>query len=318
MIYKILLVKNRYFPKVNLTKYLDWFKLNTPIEIIMEETTSDFDVDTQEVTNGTYTGVICKNTLLPKLREIIPENKYNVVVFLYGNQLDGIRVNVCDGLGRQDFLYKNTSVIQIFNANDGGKILNHELFHTFFAKLNRLGIQVNDNMDTYIGNTDLTIDGITNTNREVALQTLKPYWDQICSLNIIPPVPQQKPLAILVRNKTTGKETLGDLIAINDTVFVCKTLERGIDLRIPAGTYQVDWTFSPKFNRNMYLVRVPGIEGIRIHPGNFYSDSEGCIMLGKTVADINHDGELDITTSRDTVQAFENLFNQRSLTLIVI
>ena len=52
---------------------------------------------------------------------------------------------------------------------------------------------------------------------------------------------------------------------------------------IPKGTYKVEVTFSPHFNRDLPLLdNVPGYEGVRIHPGNTDKDTEGCLLLGTT------------------------------------
>ena len=51
---------------------------------------------------------------------------------------------------------------------------------------------------------------------------------------------------------------------------------------IPTGTYEVEITYSPKFKKNLPLIKnVKGFEGIRIHSGNTAKDSLGCILLGK-------------------------------------
>ena len=70
---------------------------------------------------------------------------------------------------------------------------------------------------------------------------------------------------------------------------------------IPEGTYNVDITFSERFQRNMPLVEnVPGYAGIRIHPGNYPVDTEGCLLPGTT-----HDSADFVGNSRI---AFEALY----------
>lgn len=50
---------------------------------------------------------------------------------------------------------------------------------------------------------------------------------------------------------------------------------------IPAGTYPVAVTFSPRFQRLLPEVgNVPGFSSIRIHPGNRVNDTEGCLLIG--------------------------------------
>jgi len=128
------------------------------------------------------------------------------------------------------------------------------------------------------------------------------------------------PVVTLTRTKDDGKETEGTLSC---TGFTCDTLERPwlnnqINVScIPKGSYNCVWTFMPDLNEYHYEVQnVPGRSGIFIHEGNFVTDVEGCIMLGATFADINGDGQPDVTSSRVTLAKFEALFpNHENITL---
>ena len=59
--------------------------------------------------------------------------------------------------------------------------------------------------------------------------------------------------------------------------FAQPTLENA-DFLIPAGTYPVERTWSPKFRKFLPLVSVPDREGIRIHRGSIPEHSKGCIL----------------------------------------
>lgn len=95
------------------------------------------------------------------------------------------------------------------------------------------------------------------------------------------------------------KYTIGKMYI--DGQYVCDTLEdtdRGLkksmsleeikqkkvygQTAIPEGKYQIIWSYSNKFKKNLpLLLNVPGYEGIRIHSGNTDVDTYGCILLGQ-------------------------------------
>lgn len=93
--------------------------------------------------------------------------------------------------------------------------------------------------------------------------------------------------------------------------FTCHTLEDRVrptkvygQTAIPAGTYQVTVTMSPRFKRELpLLLNVPGYEGIRIHPGNYATDTEGCILPGLSRGQTK--GRFAVLNSR---KAFDELY----------
>jgi hypothetical protein len=126
---------------------------------------------------------------------------------------------------------------------------------------------------------------------------------------------------LLRRFQSDSKQTLGTF-TIFDTqdIFHCLELawkdnKRGISC-IPEGEYQVDWTYSPKYKRKMYLVtNVTGRSGIRIHKGNYFTDIQGCILLGKDHTDINNDGYRDVVSSGQSIKEFEDIMGGESFIL---
>ena len=114
----------------------------------------------------------------------------------------------------------------------------------------------------------------------------------------------------LERTKKTKDCTIGELCV--DGRWECYTIEdvvrdNGVKVygqtAIPAGTYDVDITFSNRFQKPLpLLLNVPGFEGVRIHTGNTALDTEGCIIVGRTVSSLTSVGESKL--------AFEHLFPQ--------
>ena len=61
--------------------------------------------------------------------------------------------------------------------------------------------------------------------------------------------------------------------------FSMPTLENA-DYLIPAGTYPIERTWSPRFKKFLPLIEnVPDRDGIRIHRGTIPEHSKGCILL---------------------------------------
>lgn len=84
----------------------------------------------------------------------------------------------------------------------------------------------------------------------------------------------------LVRYNRTETAVLGSLYL--NGAFVCYTLENAAKA-IPCGLYTVQNSKSPKFKRELPLLfssNVPQSRGIRIHRGNTFKESQGCVLVG--------------------------------------
>lgn len=71
---------------------------------------------------------------------------------------------------------------------------------------------------------------------------------------------------------------------------------------IHPGLYKAHKYFSPSFNREVILLKdVPNRTWIELHPGNYTSQIEGCILPGDGVKYLNDDGTPDVTNSTATL-----------------
>lgn len=113
-------------------------------------------------------------------------------------------------------------------------------------------------------------------------------------------------LTLLRQNKTEhyteGQMYLGEkklCDTLEDKVRVIRNRQDKVIgyTAIPEGTYNVTWTYSPKFHRNLPLIeQVPWFSGIRIHAGNTAEDTSGCVLVGKK------DGAGRLTMSKVTAE----------------
>ncbi len=73
---------------------------------------------------------------------------------------------------------------------------------------------------------------------------------------------------------------------------------------IPEGDYNCEIVKSPKYGEVYEVQEVPNRSHILIHWGNYVKDTDGCILLGSGVADIDGDGVQDITQSKIAFDKF--------------
>lgn len=113
----------------------------------------------------------------------------------------------------------------------------------------------------------------------------------------------------LIRRWCVGESMLGELF--EGAERICYTLEDRVrpgdifevkvpgKTAIPAGRYPVLITFSQRFQRELpILLDVPNFSGIRIHAGNTAEDTQGCILVGTAIGDVDGDGPDDVLQSR--------------------
>lgn len=84
------------------------------------------------------------------------------------------------------------------------------------------------------------------------------------------------PMILVQRERMTTDGLFGSLTVDS---FGCFTVENRLHC-IPAGIYDVEFTYSPTFNQTMPLINVPDRTAIRIHPANYPHQLLGCIAVG--------------------------------------
>ena len=120
---------------------------------------------------------------------------------------------------------------------------------------------------------------------------------------------------LLQRTRRKGKAVVG-LMTIPFSHIPVKDDERdatvatleNADYIIPAGTYHLARTWSPKFKKLLPIVEnVPDREGIRIHRGTIPEHSKGCILV-----DMRGSALLDVLFNR-----IENYFSDEEVSICI-
>jgi len=96
-------------------------------------------------------------------------------------------------------------------------------------------------------------------------------------------------MKIIIQRKSKSQDGIFGILTLEWNPFTCVTLEN-LSKSIPVGIYDLNFTYSPHFNRVMPHLVVPvrddvagGDAGIRIHWANFPAQLDGCIAVGTMV-----------------------------------
>jgi hypothetical protein len=98
-----------------------------------------------------------------------------------------------------------------------------------------------------------------------------------------------------------------------EAVFRCYTLElpwkdnkKRISC-IPKNEYNVEKRYSTKYKNHFHILDVPNRSYILVHSGNYNRHTLGCVLVGKTLTDINGDGLRDTTHSKSTMKKLNDI-----------
>ena len=129
----------------------------------------------------------------------------------------------------------------------------------------------------------------------------------------------------LIRLDRRNDRTLGRLLIFNGCLEIGTFYSLELPYRdnrrnessIPAGSYVIEPWISPRFGECFRVRDVPGRDAILVHPGNFPDDTQGCILAGFRLADIDRDGLPDAVTSRYAIELMRQLLTEPARLVVV-
>lgn len=132
---------------------------------------------------------------------------------------------------------------------------------------------------------------------------------------------------ILNRDFGNKSQTLGVFYVIeNDKIlFKCECIERGWQDNkrmvscIPTGVYPIKKEWSNRFKKDLWeIYEVEDRSECKIHSANYARQLNGCIALGSNRIDIDGDGNLDVSNSKNTIDKFHKVMGNDTEAIIVI
>jgi len=108
-------------------------------------------------------------------------------------------------------------------------------------------------------------------------------------------------------------------VSTNNILFTSQSLERGwLNNQknvscIPAGVYKLKLEWSPRFEKDLWeIYDVPNRRECKFHAANYSRQLNGCIALGQKRLDIDQDGLIDVTNSRNTMEKFHKAMGEET------
>ncbi|MCK9370234.1 transglycosylase SLT domain-containing protein [Candidatus Dojkabacteria bacterium] len=179
-LYVLLLQNNIVLDTSQIDQYKDWIFRKTPFTPIVEvkDIKIPLTFDHFQVNGFTHTGT--SQYVRELIRDIIPENKYAIVIHTYPRPalIDGPFADAVT----HSVLYSNACLVELSVSNKSYGTLYQDLTHeTIHCCWKMLQIKynlsaTNDTMDTYYKDDEIEA---SDGNREQNLIQLSRYWDQL-------------------------------------------------------------------------------------------------------------------------------------------